>query len=424
MSLRTFIARRSRPLSLAAFCVALASCDAADRLRTLGSEPKTPHDRYADALEKAGLNKTVLGRDWVVAGDSALRAPHDVSLPFKETGIFNRSEVRAVTYRISLAAGQRLTLAVRVEGRSLQLFVDLFRETGDSTRPLAHEKSASGDVSADSSRAPRNDTTMTFSLEHEAHDEGQFIVRIQPELLRDGRYRVEGTVGPILAFPVQGRDQRAVQSFFGANRDAGRRSHQGIDIFAPRGTPVIAATAGIVRSTAPNALGGNVVWLSDPARSQTLYYAHLDRQSVVEGQRVQLGDTLGFVGNTGNARTTPPHLHFGIYRRGEGPVDPYPWVRRVIATAPALTADTTRLGQGVRTTPRATALLNGPTARGDTIRRLEQDTPAQIVGAAGAFYRVELSDGVSGYLAARATRRAARDAVDGSAGASTQRPTP
>jgi murein DD-endopeptidase MepM/ murein hydrolase activator NlpD len=132
------------------------------------------------------------------------------------------------------------------------------------------------------------------------------------------------------------RGNPAIQSLFGVERDGGRRAHHGIDIFAPRGTPVIAATDGVVRSTSPNELGGNVVRLSDPRRAQTLYYAHLDRHVVAEGQQVRVGDTLGFVGNTGNARSTPPHLHFGIYVRGRGPINPLRYVRLV--TAPQVTA--------------------------------------------------------------------------------------
>jgi murein DD-endopeptidase MepM/ murein hydrolase activator NlpD len=100
-----------------------------------------------------------------------------------------------------------------------------------------------------------------------------------------------------------------------------------VDIFAPRDTPVLAAAPGIVSSVATTRRGGHVVWIWDGARRQSHYYAHLARQAVGPGERVQAGDVIGYVGNTGNARTTPPHLHFGIYAAGDGPIDPLPFVQ-------------------------------------------------------------------------------------------------
>lgn len=68
------------------------------------------------------------------------------------------------------------------------------------------------------------------------------------------------------------------------------------------------------------------MWLWSPSRGLALYYAHLDRHAVSRGDRVGTGDIVGYVGTTGNARGTPPHLHFGIYARGEGAIDPAPFV--------------------------------------------------------------------------------------------------
>ena len=115
-----------------------------------------------------------------------------------------------------------------------------------------------------------------------------------------------------------------MQSGFGVDRDAGRRQHEGIDIFAPRGTPVVAVVSGIAQPSS-NGLGGTVVWLHEPDARRTFYYAHLDRQAFTEPRRVVAGDVIGFVGNTGNARTTAPHLHFGVY--DDGPRDPLPYVQ-------------------------------------------------------------------------------------------------
>jgi peptidoglycan LD-endopeptidase LytH len=202
---------------------------------------------------------------------------------------------------------------------------------------------------------------------------------------------------------VDGRGNGAVQSFFGAVRDGGRRDHHGIDIFAPRGTPVLAATDGVVRSTRPNRLGGNVVWLADADRGQSLYYAHLDSHNVSAGQRVRRGDTVGFIGNSGNARTTSPHLHFGIYRRGQGPVDPWPYVRRVTATPPRIRADTGRLG-GSDTVRTRVAIRTSPAASAPTTQQLGRNTPLRIMGAASSWYRVLLDNGVAGYVPAAQLR--------------------
>ena len=126
-----------------------------------------------------------------------------------------------------------------------------------------------------------------------------------------------------LPIPVKGVSTRAVRDTFGAPRP-GDRTHQGIDIFAPRGTPVTSTTRGIVSRVGENSLGGMVVWVLGPAGDRH-YYAHLDSVADIRpGQRVLPGDVLGTVGTTGNARGTPPHLHYGIYRSTAGAINPFP----------------------------------------------------------------------------------------------------
>ena len=108
---------------------------------------------------------------------------------------------------------------------------------------------------------------------------------------------------------------------WGTARPGGRR-HEGIDIFAPKGTPVVSTTRGIIMRVGMNRLGGQIVGVLGPGL-EWHYYAHLDRFGTFrEGDLVQAGDVLGYVGNTGNARGTPSHLHYGIYR--DGPQNPYP----------------------------------------------------------------------------------------------------
>lgn len=126
-----------------------------------------------------------------------------------------------------------------------------------------------------------------------------------------------------LPVPVQGVAPGRIADTFGAPRGSGR-THAGVDIFAARGTPVVSTTRGVVSSVRETGLGGRQVWVSGPA-GERHYYAHLDdwAEGLASGDVVWPGDPLGEVGDTGNARGTPPHLHYGIYGAG-GAVDPLP----------------------------------------------------------------------------------------------------
>ncbi|MBV6815833.1 M23 family metallopeptidase [Xanthomonas campestris pv. passiflorae] len=133
-----------------------------------------------------------------------------------------------------------------------------------------------------------------------------------------------------LHVPVEGVRARQIADTFGAPR--GRdRTHAGVDIFAPRGTPVVAATRGVVSAIRDQGLGGKQVWLLGPAMERH-YYAHLDdwAAGLAVGDVVEPGTLLGKVGTTGNARGTPPHLHYGVYGRN-GAYDPLPLLRKSAA---------------------------------------------------------------------------------------------
>ena len=126
-----------------------------------------------------------------------------------------------------------------------------------------------------------------------------------------------------LVIPVDGVPVSELRDTWNAPRP-GDRLHQGIDIFAPRGRPVLSATPGIVLSLGVNDLGGTVVRVLGPG-GQWHYYAHLDAYGPVRaGDLIAAGTVIGYVGTTGNARGTPPHLHYGIYRFAGGALNPYP----------------------------------------------------------------------------------------------------
>ncbi|HZO18615.1 MAG TPA: M23 family metallopeptidase [Gemmatimonadaceae bacterium] len=383
----------AHPRSSAVLCltglVALAACD---RMKSLGERGfRSPRDRYVETLEEADLHRTALGRDWLVAGVRALAGPIVISVPYREAIHLPASEPRAVAWQLPLRRGDRLIVSAEVamepEGR---VFVDLFAARRDTTEE--HERVAS---------APESGTAIDVEIRRD----GDYLLRVQPELLRGGRIVVTITTSPSLAFPVAGRDARIARSLFGAPRDAGRRSHHGVDLFAPRGTPVVAATPGIVRRVGQTDLGGNVVWLLDPRREQSLYYAHLDRHLVSAGEVVQVGDTIGLVGNTGNARSTPPHLHFGIYRRGEGPVDPLPFIDTRRGTPSDIVADTSLFGARVRIAPLRAVLRLSPAPTGDSTRALPRSAVATVLGAAGDWFRVRLPGGEAGFVTASAVQR-------------------
>ena len=113
---------------------------------------------------------------------------------------------------------------------------------------------------------------------------------------------------------------------WGGARSQGR-THEGVDIFAKRGTPIRATTRGIVLNVGPNTLGGRTVMILGPG-GQRHYYAHLERYpDLKRGDWVQAGDVVGYVGDSGNAKGTPPHLHYGIYTGG-GAINPYPLLQQ------------------------------------------------------------------------------------------------
>jgi murein DD-endopeptidase MepM/ murein hydrolase activator NlpD len=116
-----------------------------------------------------------------------------------------------------------------------------------------------------------------------------------------------------LLVPVEGVPPARLQDTFTAARSRGR-SHQAIDIMAPWGTPVLAADDGRLEKMSRNAGGGISVYQSDPTGQFVYYYCHLAgyADGLREGQALRRGDVIGYVGTTGNAPKTAPHLHFAV----------------------------------------------------------------------------------------------------------------
>jgi murein DD-endopeptidase MepM/ murein hydrolase activator NlpD len=136
-----------------------------------------------------------------------------------------------------------------------------------------------------------------------------------------------------LLMPVAGGDSTRLDDSFDDPRDGGARRHHAIDIMAPRGTPVLSAGDGRILRLAKTPKGGISIYAADLEEQFVYYYAHLDRYhpNIYAGRPLMRGDTLGFVGTTGNAPPNAPHLHFQVMRmpadrkywNGE-PINPYP----------------------------------------------------------------------------------------------------
>jgi len=139
----------------------------------------------------------------------------------------------------------------------------------------------------------------------------------------------------LLGMPVAGiRRGDLTDGYF--EKRGRRRLHNAIDIMAPRNTPVRAATSGTIAALNSSPAGGTSIWQYDASGTFCYFYAHLARYvpGLRAGQTVARGDVLGFVGTTGNAPKSAPHLHFAVFRletkgrwwTGE-PVNPYPLLR-------------------------------------------------------------------------------------------------
>ena len=247
---------------------------------------------------------------WQSRVELALMDSVHIELPYAETGKFSPRDFQIYSYEIELQAGEILSFEAETDSVKEIIFIELYRKIGDSISRFEKIKTA-------------DFQKKEFSFEPE--EAGNYKLVIQPEIEANTSFVFKIEKEPAYIFPVLAGKNNSIQSYWGATRDGGARSHEGIDIFAKRGTPVVAATDGRITYTGEKGLGGKQVWLLDNKRNQSLYYAHLDSIHPVSG-KVKTGDTLGYVGNTGNARTTPPHLHFGIYKSYRGAIDPLKFV--------------------------------------------------------------------------------------------------
>jgi murein DD-endopeptidase MepM/ murein hydrolase activator NlpD len=365
----------------AASLLALAGVIAAG-CRSLPGLPvaASPRQEYERALAEARLATRPLGRDWLAAARVAVASPTAISPPYRETGFFDPARPGAVAFALDLRRGEEVVVQLATAPLDLPLFLELLRP--------GSEAGAEWEVLA----AAADGRTLRYAPRADA----RLVLLLQPELLSGGRYTLDVTAAGTLAFPVED-PAAATLSPFGTPRDRGARLHEGVDIAAARGTPALAAADGSVLAARESPLGGRVVWLRTDS-GLTLYYAHLDRFRVREGDRVARGEAVGEVGDTGNARGTRPHLHFEVHAGGER-LDPEPWIRPPREPEP-VAAELDLLGTWCRATRDGARLRGGPATSYPIVAELGRDQAARVAAAARDWYRVELPDGRRGYTAA------------------------
>lgn len=351
---------------------------------------KSPHEQYGIRLENAGLKKTALGTAWFRAAEQSLATAININLPYQEAGYFSAERPHAMALRFSARRGQKL--AIRLNKKpvtNFNLYIDLWTI---NTASASTKYVASSD-------------TLKNSIEYEVDDDESFVLRIQPELLASGEYTLTITAGPSLAYPIQAPGKNHIKSFWGADRDGGSRQHEGIDMFAAKRTPVVAASDGIVTRVNESNLGGKVVWMRTKDRNYSLYYAHLDTQLVDDGQRVIAGDTLGLMGNTGNAKFTAPHLHFGIYTIG-GAIDPLAFVQPVDTVPEKVDVSKELFGKRARNSGKASLRMDlNPNT---PVEELEPNSVFIVDGGTSSLYKVSLPDGRSRFVMAKAVHQPSR----------------
>lgn len=264
----------------------------------------SPYESYVKSLETSGISKSSMGKKWISSGQNALLIPNEsVKLPFKSEIFFREITPTAVSYRLKYEENAKLTFKITSKGKENNgIYVDIFENNSNKSRI-------------------KNFYVKDTVFVYENNNTQNLILRIQPQLLINQYVTLEIIENAKLAFPVKNGSNKDIQSHWGVAREGGLRKHEGVDIFNKKGTPILAVEDGKIARVETNHLGGKVVWQRLGMFGQSIYYAHLDSQAVSTGQTVKKGDIVGFMGNTGNAKTTPSHLHFGIYT-GSGAIDP------------------------------------------------------------------------------------------------------
>lgn len=329
-----------------------------------------------DSSERAKYERRFNGADSLMTGwkrgfSAAKKNSLQIPDPFTVSALYSSSSLHALGWALELKKGDLLVVETSIGNPAFKIFLDIM------------EEGAAESIES---------VLLVNRYSRVIEKEEIYRLIVQPEIAFKGNFELKIYTQPSLSFPVAGKGNRDIQSFWGAERAGGARTHEGVDIFAPRGNPVLAATDGFITRTGNFGLGGKQVWVRSSTHRTSLYYAHLDSIMTENGQKVKVGDTLGTVGNTGNAEGGTPHLHFGIYT-AEGAVDPYPFIRqreKPLPSAP-LEKEAGSLKAGSR-------LRSGPGTGFNILESTAEELPVQIRAKTRHWLQIRIPSGKEGFV--------------------------
>jgi peptidoglycan LD-endopeptidase LytH len=312
----------------------------------------------------------------------ALRSALVVTPPYQERGRLGSGDA-GIGYRVPLLPGDTLRVTVTTLGGPVGPAAPAIRL--HAYRPAHLEAETPYPIASGSVDGP---------LVLIADEPGDVIVLLHGDGGGAGfTTRIERSGA--LVFPVAGRGPDDVVGHFLDIRDGGRRAHHGVDIGAPAGNPVRAVANGVIERVETTPLGGLTIRLIEDRTGHIHYYAHLSAALVEAGQRVTAGRTIGAVGNTGNARNTPPHLHYGVFD-GSDILDPM----KILRPEPAGFLDeapSELLGARGRVLVAGAAKRPVPARMGPGVS-LTLHQPVEILAETDRYFRVRIDDR-EGYLA-------------------------
>lgn len=360
--------------------LSIFSCEQVQKVKDVIIVP-TAREKYERSFDKDDS----LFVKWNLAFQEAKDDSLQILMPYSESGVYSSEDNFVYSYDVQLKEGEKIFIKVDKQTDSLEVFIDFFRKEKDSINVLKFIKSA----------APN---TTVLSVEIEQSDFYKII--IQPQLGIKFPFQLKIYAQPAYLFPVSGGNNKDVGSFWADPRDAGKRSHEGVDIFAKKGTPVVAVTNGLIADTGERGLGGKQVWLRDGIFGKSIYYAHLDSIATSRGKQVKAGDTLGFVGNTGNAITTPPHLHFGIYKGKSGAVNPYPFIKQTEIQTIETSINFNQAVVSKNNVEVTKASISGFKPLGS----VKKNDTILVLGKSEDFYHIESKSGLKGFVSDKSVK--------------------